>query len=65
MKVSNDNLNEPSNVREIPLKPDPQAAAEEQFEKVAGPLARMRKRMYDEYVAAGFSPAQALELCAK
>lgn len=54
-----------SNIKEIPIRRDPEAAQLEQFDKIAGSLAKMRRRMFEEYIAAGFTTEQALQLCVK
>ncbi len=41
------------------------AAMEKRVLDTASAVAKMRKRMFDEYIAAGFSEEQALQLCTK
>lgn len=53
------------NVTSLNLPKDEHSAAVEQIIRNAPGTAKFRKKLYDEYVAVGFTPDQALQLCVK
>jgi len=53
------------NVTSLSLPKDQNEAAAEHMIRIAPSLARMRKKLFDEYVAVGFTVEQALQLCTK
>jgi hypothetical protein len=59
------NENTDQTVQALTLPQDPILANVEATERLAPAIARMRKSLYDQYVAAGFSADQALQLCVK
>ncbi|WLA80322.1 hypothetical protein [Bradyrhizobium elkanii] len=58
-------MSDNDNITPLSLPKDPNEAAAEQLIRNAASIARFRKKLFDEYLAVGFTAEQALVLCTK